>query len=346
MTEARESESEPSAPATSGLALNDLPALSVRRPLLAMVLNLLIALAGVAAVLAVEVRELPNVDRPIVTVRGILQGASPETMDREVTSLVEGAVARVSGVKEIRSSSEENNFRMRAEFGPGTDLDTAASDVREAVSRVQRDLPDEIEQLVVVKADADASPIMRLAVRADGMDQDELTRIVENDIIPEFISVEGVADVTLFGDRQRLLRVVLDPMRLSAYQMSVTDVIDVLENAPFDIPTGSFASDDQELLVRADATVENAAEVEAIIIRDPVRIGDVAQVFFGPEEAESLVRVNAAPVIGLGVVRQAQSNTIQISDDIREVTDQLNARFENLEVIITSDDALFIRGSV
>jgi hypothetical protein len=151
MTEARESESEPSAPATSGLALNDLPALSVRRPLLAMVLNLLIALAGVAAVLAVEVRELPNVDRPIVTVRGILQGASPETMDREVTSLVEGAVARVSGVKEIRSSSEENNFRMRAEFGPGTDLDTAASDVREAVSRVQRDLPDEIEQLVVVK---------------------------------------------------------------------------------------------------------------------------------------------------------------------------------------------------
>ena len=191
-------------------------------------------------------------------------------------------MARVSGVKEIRSSSEENNFRMRAEFGPGTDLDTAASDVREAVSRVQRDLPDEIEQLVVVKADADASPIMRLAVRADGMDQDELTRIVENDIIPEFISVEGVADVTLFGDRQRLLRVVLDPMRLSAYQMSVTDVIDVLENAPFDIPTGSFASDDQELLVRADATVENAAEVEAIIIRDSVHIGDVAQVFFGP----------------------------------------------------------------
>ncbi|MCR9175596.1 MAG: efflux RND transporter permease subunit [Alphaproteobacteria bacterium] len=346
MTSAPESGSEPSAPTASGLALNDLPALSVRRPLLAMVLNLLIALAGIAAVLAVEVRELPNVDRPIVTVRGILQGASPETMDREVTSLVEGAVARVNGVKEIRSSSEENNFRMRAEFGPGTDLDTAASDVREAVSRVQRDLPDEIEQLVVVKADADASPIMRLAVRADGMDQDELTRIVENDIIPEFISVEGVADVTLFGDRQRLLRVVLDPMRLSAYQMSVTDVIDVLENAPFDIPTGSFASDDQELLVRADATVENAAEVEAIIIRDPVRIGDVAQVFFGPEEAESLVRVNAAPVIGLGIVRQAQSNTIQISDSIREVADHLNARFENLEVIITSDDALFIRGSV
>ena len=326
--------------------VNDLPALSVRRPLLALVLNLLIALAGVAAILAVEVRELPNVDRPIVSVRGNLPGASPETMDREVTSIVEGAVARVNGVREISASSEENNFRLRVEFDPGADLDLAASDVREAVSRVQRELPDNVEQLAVVKADADASPIMRLAVRGEAMGDEDLSRIVENDIIPELISVDGVADVAIFGDRERQLRVVLDPMRLSSYQLSASDVIEVLENAPFDIPAGSFGSDDQELIVRADATVESAGEVEAIVIRDNIRVGDVAQVFFGPEDAESYVRVNGARVIGLGIVRQAQSNTIEISERVTRTVEALNARFERVHVGIMSDDAEFVEGSV
>lgn len=335
-----------SAPVPPPAGISDLPSLSVRRPLLAMVLNLLIALAGIAAVLAVEVRELPNVDRPIVSVRGILPGASPETMDREVTSLVEGAVARVNGVRRIRSSSEENNFRSHIEFDPGANLDLAAADVREAVSRVERELPDNVEQLTVIKADADATPILRLAVRGDGMGEDDLSSIVENAIIPELISVDGVADVTQFGDRERQLRVVLDPLRLSAYQLSVTDVMDVLENAPFDIPAGSFGSEDQELIVRADATVETAAEVEAIVIRDPIRIGDVAQVFFGPEDAESFVRVNGAQVIGLGIIRQAQSNTIEISARVRETVAELNSRFERVQVSVTSDDALFIEGSV
>ena len=331
---------------TAGGAGADLPSLSVRRPLLALVLNLLIALAGVAAMLAVEVRELPNVDRPIVTVRGILQGASPETMDREVTSLIEGAVARVNGVREIHSSSEEDNFRMRIEFGPGADLDTAASDVREAVSRAQRELPDEVEQLTVVKADADASPIMRLTVRGRELRPDDLAEIVEHDIVPELISIDGVADVTLFGDRERQVRVVVDPLRLAAHRLAVADVIAVLERAPFDIPAGSFSSDEQELIVRADATVETAAEIAAMVIRDPVRIGDVAAVSFGPADAESLVRVDGRPVVGLGIVRQAQSNTVEISTRVRAAAQALSDRFERVEVIVTSDDALFIRGSI
>lgn len=330
----------------TGSHSGDLPSLSVRRPLLALVLNLLIALAGVAAILAVEVRELPNVDRPIVTVRGILKGASPETMDREVTSIVEGAVARVNGIRRIRSSSEEDNFRMAVEFGPGADLDTAASDVREAVSRAQRELPEAVEQLTVVKADADASPIMRLAVRGADIAEDDLARIVENDIIPGLISIDGVADVTLFGDRPRQVRVIVDPLRLTAYQLAVADVIAVLERAPFDIPTGSFASDQQELIVRADATVETAAEIEAMVIRDPVRIGDVAEVSFGPADAESLVRVDGEQVIGLGIVRQARSNTVEISARVRAAARALSTRFERLDVTVTSDDALFIRGSI
>ena len=337
--------SSPSSPPQSP-SQNDLPSLSVRRPWLALVLNLLIALAGAAAIMAVEVRELPNVDRPVVSVRGILDGASPETMDSEVTSLVEGAVARVNGVKRIRSSSEENNFRLHAEFSPTTDLDVAASDIREAVSRVERDLPDNVEQLTVIKADADASPVMRLAVFGHDMTTEDLTHVVETDVIPELISIDGVADVTQYGDRARLLRVVLDPMRLSAFALSVADVIAVLKSAPFDIPAGSFASTDQELLVRANATVESAQEVEDIIIKGAVRIGDVAQVFFGPEDPESLVRVNGEEVIGLGIIRQAQSNTIEISENVAKAIADLNRRFDNIEVMVTSDDALFIEGSV
>lgn len=133
--------------------VNDLPSVSIRRPVLVLVLNLLILLAGIAAVLAVEIRELPDVDMPIVSVRAEYPGASPETMDAEVISILESAVARVSGIHHINSASEENQGRMRIEFQPDVDLDSAASDVREAVSRVLHDLPERIEQVVVVKAE-------------------------------------------------------------------------------------------------------------------------------------------------------------------------------------------------
>lgn len=326
--------------------VNDLPSLAIRRPILIFVANLLIVIAGIAAIFGIEVRELPDVDRPVVSVNALYPGASPETMDAEVTSIVEGAVARVSGVREIRSSSEENNSRIRVEFSPSADLDTAASDVREAVSRVSRELPDNVEQLTVVKADSDAQPVVSLAVYSDQLDEDELTRVVENDLSPEFIAIDGVAEVTLSGDRERLLRVVLDPLRLTSYGLTVSDVADVLRNAPFDVPAGSFRSEDQELLVRADATVVTAAQVEDIVIRDPVRVGDVAQVYFGPEDADSYVRLDGRPVIGMSIVRQAQSNTINISNAVQDVAATLNARFDNLEIVTTSDDAEFIKGSV
>jgi multidrug efflux pump subunit AcrB len=245
---------------------DDLPALGVRRPWLVTVLNLLVAIAGLAAILAVDVRELPDVDRPIVSVRAQLPGASPETMDAEVTSIVEGAVARVSGVREISSSSEENNSRIRIEFRPGADVDRAAADVREAVSRIQRQLPEDVEQLAVFKADEDAEEIVRVAVLSTRYSEEALTRIVEQDIVPEFVSLPGVADVPLFGNRQRVLRVILDPLRLTSYGLTVTDVANVLREAPLDVPAGSFRAGDQQLLVRADASVITEAEIEATIL--------------------------------------------------------------------------------
>jgi hydrophobe/amphiphile efflux-1 (HAE1) family protein len=325
---------------------DSLPGVSVRRPVLVLVANLLIVLAGIAAMLAVEVRELPDVDRPFVTVRVSYPGASPETMDAEVISLIEGAVARVSGIKNIRSASEENSGRMYVEFRPGTNLDTAAADVREAVNRVTRRLPERIEQIVVVKADDDAQAVMNLAVFSESLTQEELTRLVEKDVIPMLITIDGVADVQLSGNRQRVLRVALDPLRLTSFGLSVNEVSAALMQAPFDVPAGSFRSRDQQLLVRANASVTDAGEIADIIIRDNIRIGDVANVYFGPEDAATLTRLDGRPVLGLGVVRQARSNTIEISDGINAVVAEINDRFDNLEVVVTDDQATFIRSSI
>lgn len=325
---------------------NDLASLSVRRPVLILVLNLLIALAGVAALMAVEVRELPDIDIPVVSVRGVLPGASPETLDAQVTNIIEGAVARVSGIKNIRSSSEENNFRIHIEFLPDVELDTAASDVREAVNRAQRQLPDDVEQLTVMKAEDDAWPIINIAATSKTLREEDLTRIIEKDIVPALIAIPGVADVPLFGKRLRVLRVVVDPLRLTSFNLSVADVARALELAPLDVPSGSFRSQDQELLVRTDASTVTEEQVRDIIISGTTRIDDVAYVSFGPEDAESLVYLNRAPVIGLGIVRQAQSNTIAISDGVHQVVENLNRRFDNMELVITEDRAVFIRGSV
>jgi len=323
-----------------------LPALGIRRPVLVLVLNLLVALAGVAALLAVEIRELPDVDRPRVTVTATYPGASPETMDAEVTRLIEGAIARVSGVRSISAASEENNTRIVIEFSPASDLDQVAADTREAVSRIRRELPDDVEQVNVVKADDNASPVVRIAARSESMGSDALTRVVEQDIIPELVSVPGVADVSLFGERQRQLRVVVDPLRLASYGLAVNDLVSVLEGASLDVPAGSFRSDDLELLVRADASTVTADQVEALELRESIRVGDVAHATFAPADASSFVRLDGRAIVGLGIIRQARSNTVEISSGIDRVLERLNARFDDIDLVKTSDDAIFIRGSI
>ncbi|EED36521.1 RND family efflux transporter [Luminiphilus syltensis NOR5-1B] len=323
-----------------------LPELGVRRPWLTAVMNLLIAVAGIAALLAIEVRELPDVDRPIVNVRTTLPGASPETMDAEVTRILEGAVARVSGATEISSSSEENNSRVRVEFGPGSDVDRAAADVREAVSRVAQDLPENVEQISVFKADEDAEEIVRIAIRSDIYGEEKLARIVDKDIVPAFISLPGVADVPTFGARDRILRIILDPLRMTSYGLTVADLAEVLRRAPLDVPAGSFRSGDQQLLVRANAKVTSEEDIAALQIRDEVRVGDIARVAFTPADPENIVRFNGERVVGIGVVRQAGSNTIEISDGVNRAIAALNQRLEGVELIKISDDALFIRGAV
>lgn len=325
---------------------DDLPSLSIRRPVLILVLNLLIIIAGMAALYNLEVRELPDVDRPIITVSANYPGAAPETVDSEVTSRLEGAVARVSGVKTIRASSEEGSSRVRVEFRPGINIEDAANETRESVSRISRRLPNEVEQLAVIKADNDAQGVVNIAVSSNKYDLETLTDIVETDLAPLFLNIPGVADVSLDGDRQRVLRVSVDNLRLTSFQLSISDVAAALATAPFDVPAGSIRSTDQQLIVRADATSINEQDVRDIVVQGDVKIGDVANVYFGPADLRSIVRLDGTPVIGLSIIRQARSNTIEISDEVLSMVESLRERFVDLELSVTSDDAEFIRDSV
>ncbi len=332
--------------ALNNLAGAGLPALGVKRPWLVTVMNLLIAIAGFVAIFAIEVRELPDVDQPVVNVRANFPGASPETMDSEVTRILEGAVARVSGVKEVNSNSEEGSSRIRAVFNANSNVDRAAADVREAVSRVQRQLPENVEQLAVFKSDEDAEEIMRIAVLADGVTEQDLAKIVERDVVPAFISLPGVADVPLFGSRRQILRVELDPGRMSTYGLTVTDIRSVLSQAPLDVPAGSFKTNDQTLLVRADAAVDSEEDIGNLLITDKIRLRDVARVAYTPDDATSVVRLNGQKVLGVGVVRQAGSNTIQISEGARKAIAQFNAQRDDIKLQVISDEAVFINGAV
>ncbi|WP_397543423.1 efflux RND transporter permease subunit [Roseovarius salis] len=320
--------------------------LSVRRPYLAAVMSLLIVIAGIGALWGIEVRELPDVDRPVVSVRANYPGASPTTVDAEVSALVEGAVARVAGVEAVRTSSEEGNFRMRVEFGADRDLANASNDVREAVSRIETRLPDGVEDLYVVKSEEDADPIMDVAVWSDARSMADLTRLVEDAIATEFTAVDGVAEVVLFGDRQRVLRVEVRPDRLAAFGLSIGEVAAVLRAAQFDVPVGSFASGPLEVLVRADATVADPGRIEDLMLRDHVRLGDVADVYFGRATPDSIARLDGRLVVSLGIVRQAQSNTVRISDDVNRAIERLRQRFPDLGFQVTSDDAVFIKGAI
>ncbi|EAS51671.1 multidrug efflux protein, AcrB/AcrD/AcrF family [Aurantimonas manganoxydans SI85-9A1] len=321
--------------------------LFIRRPVLTIVVNLLIVVAGLAAFGAIEVRELPNVDRPVISVSIDFPGASPETVDRQITSEIESAVARVSGIASVSSKSEFGDSRVTIEFTDATDLNVAASDVRNAVSRIANSLPEGAEEPRIVKADADASAIMRLAVTAPGLSIEDLTTLVEDRIADQLAAVEGVADLQIYGEREKVIYVDVDPDKLATRGLTLGTVSTALQNAALDVPAGSLGSPSQDLIVRADANVTSPEEFETIFLDDRTRLGDVASVRFGPDDAASQLRRNGETGVGMGVVRQAGSSTLDISDGIRAEVANLNETLpDGVTVRVTSDDATFINGAI
>ncbi|ARM13117.1 MULTISPECIES: efflux RND transporter permease subunit [Rhizobium] len=322
-------------------------ALFVRRPILALVFNTLMVVAGLAAYVGVEVRELPDVDRPVVTVRTTFDGASPQTIDQELTKVIEGAVARVSGLKSISSTSSFGQSRVTLEFSDAIDLAVAANDVRDAIGRITQNLPDEADAPQIVKADSDSSAIMRLAVTSTKLNMDDLTQLVENEVIDRLASVDGVADVEEYGDQEKVFRVDVDQGALASRGLTIGDLTKALDNAALDVPAGSLKSRTQDIVVRATANLQTPADFSNVMLQDRVRLGDVATVTLGPRDGDTALRSNGKPGIGLGIIRQAQSNTLNISTGIKAAVEQLSKTLpEGTTIAITSDDAVFIQGAI
>ncbi len=328
---------------TSGAGI---AALFVSRPVLAIVLNLLIVVAGIAALGGVEIRELPNIDRPVITIRTSYSGATPDTIDKEITAVVEGAVARTPGVVSISSDSRAGQSRVTIEFDPSTDLNAAANDLRDAIGGL-RTLPDDADPPVIVKADTNSDAIMRLSVTSPTMPIERLTALVNDQVVDRLAAVEGVADVEVRGDREPLVRIIIDPDALTARGLAVNDLTGALGNITLDAPAGQVSDQTQTLLVRADASAKSAEEIAAIEINPNTRVGDIADVVFGPAERSTSLRMNGKTGLGLGIVRQAKSNVLEISSGVRAAVDELNASLpEDVTVTITSDDAVFISSAI
>jgi HAE1 family hydrophobic/amphiphilic exporter-1 len=324
-----------------------LTALFVRRPVLAFVLNTLIAVAGLAAFYGVEIRELPDVDRPVVTVTSDFDGAAAETIDREMTAVIEGAVSRVSGAKSISSSSSYGRSRVTVEFSDGVDLNVAASDMRDAVSRIINQLPEDIDAPRIVKADANADAIMRLAVTSDSMSVEDMTIIVEDQILDALSAVPGVADVQVYGDREKIFRVDINQAKVASHGLTIADIANALATVAFDTPAGSLTTGSQDIVVRATASVTTPEAFESMIIGRKTRLGDVATVTLGGDPSATSLRSDGKTGIGLGIIRAAQSNTLDISNGVRDVVSKLQDSLpEGMNIRVTSDDATFINGAI
>ncbi|ESX63274.1 multidrug transporter AcrB [Mesorhizobium sp. LSHC422A00] len=322
-------------------------ALFIRRPVMAFVLNTLIAVAGLAAFYGVEIRELPDVDRAVVTVSTAFEGAAAETVDRELTDTIEGAVARVSGVKSISSTSSFGQSRVTIEFNDGVDLNVAASDVRDAVGRVANMIPETSDPPRIVKADANSDAVMRLAVTSDTMSVQDMTVIVQDQIEDELAAVPGVADVQVYGDRDKIFRIDVDQNKLASLGFTVADLRAALASVAFDSPAGSITTTNQDLIVRTTADVTTPEEFENIIIGGTTRIRDVATVTLGPDIGQTSLRSDGKTGIGLGIIRQAESNTLDISTGVKAAVAKLQENLpKGMSIKITSDDAVFVNGAV
>ncbi|MCX5576771.1 efflux RND transporter permease subunit [Kaistia terrae] len=321
-------------------------ALSVRRPVLAIVVNLLIIIAGLAAYRGVEIRELPNIDQPVVTITTTYTGATPDTMDKEITSIIEKAAAGVTGWTDIQSQSTSGRSRVTVQFSDSVDINVAANDLRDAVGNAQRNLPDDADPPTIAKADTNGDAIMRLAVTSPTQKIEDLTKMVNDVIVDRLKAVDGVADVQINGDRSPSISIYIDPMRLASFGLTVADLKTALATVALDVPAGNLKDTNRNMFVRADASVKNADDVKAIRVQGDTRVGDVADVVFGPAVKSSSVQVNGRVGVGLGIVRQASSNTLEISTAVRKAITELATTLpKDVSVRVTSDDADFISGS-
>lgn len=324
---------------------------SIRRPVFATVLSLLIVLIGAVSFNRLTVREYPKIDEPVVTVSVRYAGASAEVIESQVTKPLEDSIAGIDGVDVITSISRADQAQISVRFRLEKDADAAAAEVRDRTSRVRNRLPQAIEEPVIAKVEADAFPVIQLAFSSESMTRLQINDLVNNVVKPRLQTVTGVADVRIFGERKYAMRVWLDTDKLAAYRLTTQDVEDAIRRSNLELPAGRIESQQREFSVTSQTNLLTPAQFGAIVIKTSngfsVRLRDVARVEEGAADERSAVRLNGRSAVAVGVIRQATANPLDLSKGVQQVIPQLKADLPpDLLIDIANDNSVFIDRSV
>lgn len=329
----------------------NLSEICIKRPVLATVISLMMILFGVVGYMRLPVRELPNIDFPIVTVTVPLIGANPEILDQEVTDIIEGEINTIEGVKHIRSTSVEGQSKITVEFEIDRNIDIAAQDVRDKVSRIRKILPNDIEEPIIEKLDLNAMPIMWVAATGTGISTAELSHYAEKTIKERLQKVKGVGSVIVGGQKKFAVRIWIDSDKLFARNLTVTDVARALREKNLELPSGRIEGVAREFTLKTIGEIESVEAFNDIIIaydhQAPVRIRDVATVSEGVENERTLARFSGENAVGLGIVKQASANTLDVANRVKEEIARIGESLpEEIAIHIAFDSSTFVQKSI
>ncbi|MEX2110998.1 MAG: efflux RND transporter permease subunit [Gemmatimonadaceae bacterium] len=323
----------------------------IRRPVLASMISLGLVLVGVIGYTRLPVREFPDADPPIVSVTVLLPGANPQVVESAVTDVLEEELSSVEGLRTMTSSSEEQVSTITLEFNLDREIEAAAQDVRDKVSRVRGRLPEDVEEPVVAKQDADAWPIMFLALTSKTYGLMELSDIADRQIKPRLQTIPGVSGAPIFGERRFAMRVWLSPSELAARGLTAQDVESAIRTRSVEIPAGRIESDRREFSVRYLGEMRTPTEFADITVAsgngELIKVGDVARVEPGPENERSVVRYSRDPAVFLGVVRQSKANVLEVAEAVHAGLPAVRAALPaGVELHMAFDGSVFVQRSI
>ena len=324
---------------------------SIRRPVFATVLSLLILLIGAVSFNRLSLREYPKIDEPTVTVSVKYPGASAEVIESQVTKPLEDSIAGIDAVDVITSISRADQSQITVRFRLEKDADTAAAEVRDRTSRIRGRLPQAIEEPVIAKVEADAFPVIWLAFSSDTLSPLQINDLINRVVKPRLQTVTGVADVRIYGERKYAMRVWLDAERLAAYRLTPQDVEDAIRRSNLELPAGRIESQQREFSVTSQTDLIKAGQFGDITIRNingfPIKIRDVAKVEEGAADDRSRVRLNGRASISAGVIRQATANPLELSKGVRDMMPRLQQDLPgDVTIDVANDNSVFIDKSI
>lgn len=324
---------------------------SVKRPVFASVISLLLIAFGILSFLQLPVREYPDTSPPIVSINTSYPGAAAEVIETQITQVIESQINGVDGVTAITSSSRDGSSRISVEFNVSRNIDEAANDIRDQVSRVVRRLPEQVDPPQIAKADADARPIQYFNLISSSMSLLELNDYANRYISDQFAVIDGVANAQVRGSGYAM-RVWLDRNALAARSLTVTDVDAALRRENVELPAGRIDSIDREFTVRVDRAYQSVDDFRQLVVSRGddghlVRLGELAQVELAAANNRTVYRGNAQDAVGIGIVKQSTANSLSVMQDTVALADRINATLpDHMELILSSSDAEFIENAI